>query len=769
MRMRQVLSLALPALTGFLLALAGVILPARAGPQEDRRTALDLLGLGAAAFRVGDTLAATRHWTDAIRFCRLAGAPRLEAEALARRGEAYRVEGQFREASEDLTAALARARAAGDEPLIAAAGGALGNLAFMSRRTAAAEPLLLESQARARRLGDAAVAGASTNDLGNLYAATERPRQAAGAYAEAIRHADAAGDPALAATAETNAARLALDSGDPDRAAALLRGATGRLARMEPGYPVALAFVAVGTTASGGGQALPAPLAGVSQQAFEAAGTIADRLGNAALGSLALGGLGHLHERTGRLEQAFRLTQQALFRAQQASAPDILFRWEWQQARIDRALGREDAALAGFRRAVSTLRSVRQDIPVEYRDGQSSFQGTLSPLYVQFADLLLRRASRDPRNAAALILEAREMLEGLKEAELQDYFRDSCVTNFEARQRGVETVAPGTAVVYPVVLPDRLELLVSVGEDHRQVVIPITEARLRAEVEGFRLLLERRSTNEFLAPAQRLHDLVVRPLDAVLAGRRIDTLVIVPDGVLRTIPFAALHDGTRFLVERYALATVPGLRLVDPRPLASARPRTLALGLSQSRQGFSALPNVVSELESIRRLQGGTSLLNNAFLKPRFARELRDVDYSVVHIASHGEFGSDPSRTFVLAYDGRLTLDDLENSIKLARFREPGLELLVLSACETAAGDDRAALGLAGLALKAGARSALATLWLVSDQASGLLAVEFYRQLQGGTTSKAHALQAAQRSMLTDPLLGHPAYWASFLLIGNWL
>jgi len=761
------LLLCVPALL-CVLTLAGAS-PAWAGPAEDRQAALQLLGRGAAAFDVGDVVAATRHWTDAIRLCRLAGAPQLEAEALARRGEAYRVEGQFREATNDLTAALARARTAGDEPLMAAASGALGNLAFMARRTAAAEPLLLDSQARARRLGDAAVMGASANDLGNLYAATGRPQQAAQAYGEAARNAEAAGDPALAATAETNAARLALDARDPARAAALLRGAAGRLVRLEPGYPVGLALVAVGTAALAGTQPVPAPLSDVSRQAFEAARAISGRLGHAVLGSLALGGLGHLDERTGRLDEASRLTQQALFRAQQASAPDIAFRWEWQQARIDRALGQDDAALASFRHAVTTLQSVRQDIPIDYRDGKSSFQGTFGPLYSEFADLLLRRAQRDPGHAAALIREARATLEGQKEAELQDYFRDSCIANLQAKQRGVETVASDTAVVYPVILPDRLELLVSVGEDQRQIIVPITETRLRAEVEQFRLLLERRSTNEFLVPARRLYDLIARPIDAAGAGRGVDTLVIVPDGVLRTVPFAALHDGAHFLIERYAVATVPGLRLVDPRPLSPGSARTLAVGLSQSRGGFPALPNVAAELDAVHRLEGGTSLLNGAFLRPRFARELRDVDFSVVHIASHGQFGSDPSRTFVLAYDGQLNLDDLENDIKLARFRDPGLELLVLDACQTAAGDDRAALGLAGLALKAGARSALATLWSVSDQASGPLVVDFYQQMQGGTASKARALQAAQRGMLADPLLSHPAYWAPFLLIGNWL
>ncbi len=752
-----------------LFALPGAVGAAQAGPREDRQAALQLLGRGTAAFDVGDILGATRHWTDAIRLCRLADAPQLEAEALARRGEAYRVEGQFREATDDLTAALARARASGAPSLVAAPPGAVGPGAVMSRRAGAAEPLLLESPPGARRLGDAGVAAASANDLGNLYAATGRPLQAAQSYAEAARQAEATGDPALAATAETNAARLALDGKDAGQAAALLRGATDRLLRIEPSYPVGLALVAVGTAALAGEQRPSAQLSGVSGQALEAAEAIAGRLGNPALASLALGGLGHLRERLGELEPASRFTERALFRAQQASAPDISFRWEWQQARIERGLGHDDAALAAFRRSVSTLQSVRQDIPVDYREGKSSFQDNFGPLYAQFADMLLRRAGRDRAASAALLREAREMLEGLKKAELQDYFRDSCIANLEARQRGIETVAPDTAVVYPVILPDRLALLVSVGADLRQVVVPITEAALEAEAARFRLLLERRSTNEFLVPARHLYDLIVRPLDAMLAGRGIATLVVVPDGILRTVPFAALHDGKRFLVERYALATVPGLRLVDPQPLAPGPPQMLAMGLSQSRQGFPALPNVAVELQDVHRLEGGTVLLNGAFLRSRFARDMRSVDYSIVHIASHGQFGADPSRSFVLAFDGRLNLDDLENSIKLARFREPGLELLVLSACQTAAGDDRAALGLAGLALKAGARSAVATLWSVSDQASGPLVVDFYRELQGGTVSKAHALQAAQRSMLADPLLSHPAYWAPFLLIGNWL
>jgi CHAT domain-containing protein len=214
---------------------------------------------------------------------------------------------------------------------------------------------------------------------------------------------------------------------------------------------------------------------------------------------------------------------------------------------------------------------------------------------------------------------------------------------------------------------------------------------------------------------------------------------------------------------------VPGLRLVDPQPLSPEARRMLAAGISKGQIGFSPLPNVALELEDIRRLEHSTNLLDNAFLRQRFARELRDVDYTMVHLASHSQIGADPSRSFVLAFDGQLSLDELEAGIKLARFRDLGLELLTLSGCQTASGDDRAALGMAGLALKAGARSVLATLWIINDQASGQLAVEFYSQLQNPAFSKARALQAAQRSLIDDPLLSHPAYWAPFLLIGNWL
>jgi CHAT domain-containing protein len=157
------------------------------------------------------------------------------------------------------------------------------------------------------------------------------------------------------------------------------------------------------------------------------------------------------------------------------------------------------------------------------------------------------------------------------------------------------------------------------------------------------------------------------------------------------------------------------------------------------------------------------------FRLARVEQALRSVPYSVVHIASHGEFSSDPQKTFILTYDGRLTLDRLEGVVKYSEFRDQPLELLTLSACRTAAGDDRAALGLAGVAIKAGARSAVASLWFINDEAASRLITLFYERLKAPGASKAQALQQAQLELIKDRRFRHPGYWSPFLVIGNWL
>ena len=314
-----------------------------------------------------------------------------------------------------------------------------------------------------------------------------------------------------------------------------------------------------------------------------------------------------------------------------------------------------------------------------------------------------------------------------------------------------------------------LELLMSLPSGLKRISVPVTAEHLTQEIREFRRLVEKRTSREYQPHAQQLYDWLVRPLETDLAQPQVTTLVFVPNSALRTIPLEALHDGSSFLINKFAPAMTPGLTLTDPRPLNREQLRFLAAGLTKPEQGFPPLPYVAEEVASIERLYKGDQLINNAFQASRLEQELRDGLYGVLHIATHGKFSTDVNNSFLLTFDGKLTMQTLDQLIGLFRFRQEPLELLTLSACQTGVGDDRAALGLAGVALKAGARSALATLWFINDEASAALISEFYRQLRNPSLSKAVALQRAQMKLLNDRVYEHPAYWSPFLLLNNWL
>jgi CHAT domain-containing protein len=232
---------------------------------------------------------------------------------------------------------------------------------------------------------------------------------------------------------------------------------------------------------------------------------------------------------------------------------------------------------------------------------------------------------------------------------------------------------------------------------------------------------------------------------------------------------SALFDGNQFIVEKYAIATTPGISLTLPQPLEVERAHIFAGGVSESVQGFAALPGVPGELANLRSLYGAATLSNAGFSSQSVSQQLASTDFSIVHIATHGHFDSNPQQSFLLAYDDKLTMNALSRSIGTRRLLGQPLELLVLSACETAAGDPRAALGLAGVALRAGASSALATLWQISDTATVEVIDTFYDQVSKPGISKVQALQTAQIKLIEQPRFNHPNYWAPFLLIGNWL
>jgi len=474
--------------------------------------------------------------------------------------------------------------------------------------------------------------------------------------------------------------------------------------------------------------------------------------------SYALGYLAELYAGRGRNADALTLNGRALLAARSAQAPDAIYRWQWQLARLRGASGDHEGAINAYRAAVATLREAREISGPELAD-----------LYLELVDLLLQRAaSADADTRQALLYEARAALEDQKAGELRDYFRDACL---DAKRKTAPDEVPGALVVYPVLLEDRVELISSRGGVLESHVVAVGRETLTAEVRAFRDTLVKRTTRQYLRHARQLYDWLIRPLEADLTAHGIDTLVFVPGGPLRSIPFAALHDREtgEFLIEKIPVAITPGLTLTEPRAVPLHGVRLLAAGISEPVQGYPGLANVTAELAAVSEAFPSRQLLNRDFSVQRFETEISERSFDIVHVASHGEFTADPSKSYLLSYDGRISIDRLATLVGTTRFRERGLELLTLSACETARGDDRAALGLAGVALRAGARSALATLWSVNDEASAELVAAFYDGLGRESTSRAGALQRAQIKVLRMQQFEHPIYWSPYLLISSWL
>ncbi len=685
----------------------------------------------------------------------------------------YQAMGQGRLALQTATEAAESARQAGDAKSVAAAAELTGVLHTLQGATAQAKQVLQSALIAAGELGEGAARASILNNLGNLRLVERRFDEAVDFYDQAATAARRADAKLIEPLALANKARALLMAGNREEAMTAAREAERKIKQLEASHEQASRLISVGRTLQeiGGEEALDAAT-GCYQEALAAA----EKLKDERLRTYALGYLGEGAYAGGRRDEALRFTRMAIWSGSRTPLPDALMRWEWNLARLLRDEGDIDAALAAYRRAIEHLQGVRHDLMTaagnEIRP--ESFREGFGGLFLERTDLLLKQAKTAPdaNRGQALLREARDTMELLKNAELEDYLQDDCVNIALSRVSGIEQIAADTAVIYVIPLPDRTELLVGLQDGLERRESPVTQDELGKSATELRRKLEKRQTREYLPLAQTIHAAIIEPIRPLLESNQVKTLVFVPDGALRLIPPAALHDGEKFLVERFAVAISPGLRLMEPKRLQTIAMALLLTGVSDAVQGKSALPYVNDELDQIHRLFGGDLLLNRQFQKAKLESEFQGKPYSVVHMASHAEFGQnsrDPTSTYLLTYNDRLSLNDLERLIKPRKFRGQPVELLTLSACQTAAGDERAALGLAGVAFKAGARSALATLWSVNDQSSATLVTEFYKQLELESASKARALQLAQLQFISDPRYGHPYYWSPYLLIGNWL
>ncbi|MBE9562780.1 MAG: CHAT domain-containing protein [Proteobacteria bacterium] len=625
------------------------------------------------------------------------------------------------------------------------------------------------------------------NSQGNALAILEYYPEAVEAYKKSISFAEQAGDLSLVAKATVNRLNAALYTEPLDKVIQILGETWQKLQKLPDNRDKAANFISMGAI-------ILEPLRTdkeFSEQlndsnkkiilsyiytAFSKAVDIAKNIQDNRTASVAYGRLGELYENEKRYSEALTFTRQAVFFAKQGLFPHILYRWYWLQGRIFKAQQEFDSAIEAFRLASDTLKPIQQVLKIGYRRLPDNFDDIVKPVHYGLASLLLQKAAITDNIDAKqeLLLEAVEKSELVKVAELQEYFQDECVSSLQAKNIRLDRLAlPDMAILYPLALPDRLVVLVNINGTFHQKVVPVTAEELNKVVWNFRLGLQTRPNNRFLHQAKQLYDWLIRPIESYLAD--VDTIVVVPDGKLRMIPLSTLYDGKQFLIEKYAMALTPGLKLVSPQSIEWDSSEILLVGLSDAVQGYPPLPNVPTELKNIKditegNISGEKSMLNTEYSLDNFHNNLKSNEYSVIHLATHGEFDANPEDTYLLTYDSKMTMDKLQNVIGLGRFRDKPLEMLTLSACKTAVGDDRAALGLAGVAIKAGARSAIATLWFVDDEATSVAISDFYKELLSNRgLSKAKALQNAQKKLIAQERYWHPAYWAPFLLIGNWL
>jgi CHAT domain-containing protein len=483
--------------------------------------------------------------------------------------------------------------------------------------------------------------------------------------------------------------------------------------------------------------------------------------------SYALGYLGRLYEKTQQWRSAKTLTQEALQFAQAANAGDIAYQWQWQLGRLQTAEGDTAAAIAAYTEAVNTLKQLRSDLIATNLDVRFSFRNNVEPIYRQLVTLLLGKSGEQPSQTD--LKQARQVIEDLQLAELENYFREACL---ETRPVQVDQIDAQAAVVYPIVLGDRLAIILSLPHQPlRYYATFMPQSEIQQAIDKLRQAMRRTSfPSEYLSASQRVYDLLIRPLAPDLQASGTKTLVFTLDTAIQNLPIAALYDGQHYLIERYNLAITPGLRLLAPQPLNKRGLTALIGGVSEATQGFSALPAVAQEVSHVETEISSQVLLNQAFTRTQLQRQINARPFSIVHLATHGQFSSSADDTFLLTWDGRINVRQLDTLLSSRDLVDPRpIELLILSACQTATGDRRASLGLAGVAIRSGARSTLATLWLVNDQATADLIAAFYQQVTQSQVTKAEALRQAQLSLLTQAQYRHPYYWAAFILIGNWL
>jgi CHAT domain-containing protein len=439
-------------------------------------------------------------------------------------------------------------------------------------------------------------------------------------------------------------------------------------------------------------------------------------------------------------------------------AKDLAFQWEVESGRLSVQQGDHPAAKKLFRAAnghINELRSMRLGLTPEtqYQLGEKT-----TAFFREYQSLLFSEERPDYREIISIY-------EQQKISEIENYLQCEKIDAVSLLE--VPEGQRPDATLYLIRSIEQYELVIRLknGQFYHE---PINAFALNEVLNDARKFLNYNSLitmpiNEIQRIFRQVYELTVGPVAEILP--KSGTLVWVVDNRLQNIPWELLYSQNgKYLIEQYSIGYSLGSNLNIPMT-RSKHPSILAAGISQPRENFKSLPGVETELEGIKNLYPeAKTLLNQSFTSDQISE---NADRTFIHIASHGQFSRDPRKTYILGWDEKLSLNRIGKLFE-QRLKKP-IELLYLSACETAAGDARATLGISGTAVKVSARSTIATLWAMDDESMSHFSLNFYRALQKGKT-KAEALREAKLIAMrsTDAKFAKVANWASPVLIGLW-
>lgn len=482
------------------------------------------------------------------------------------------------------------------------------------------------------------------------------------------------------------------------------------------------------------------------------------------LQSYTLGIIGLVNETRKNYKEANNYSERAIAVARSIRSEDLVYQWEWQNARSLKELNKSNTsyALAAYKRAVASLDKIRKETLSISADAQFSLRDNVEPLYRQFVDLTLKSTNLQKDSLEEVIIN----IESLQKAEIENFLQCQLL-NSESKEIIIND--PNAAVFYPIILDDRLEVILSLpnGETKR-FTAPVSKKKLELTVKKLVNKIQQTSVDtKKYEEETELYDWLIRPARNEITSN-IKTLVFVMDGSLRNIPVAALYDVKEqvFLMDQYFLAYTPGTRVLGAKGKSNKFSSTLIAGLTNKD-----LKHVQKEVSNIKAyLPKSNELTGSDFTVENLRRLIGLNYYSTMHFATHGNFSSNPKKTYIEATDRRINIDEIQQLLsKQRKISLNSIELLVLSACETAVGDRRAALGLAGVALRSGSNSTLASLWAVYDESTSRLMDKFYSVLtKNPKMTKAEALVIAQKDIRNN-YNQYGYYWAPFVLVGDWL